>query len=42
MQIEDQRPNLLTDNGKCYLSGELHEFLKNNDIKHILILVSAS
>ncbi|MBA7547976.1 hypothetical protein ES705_40417 [subsurface metagenome] len=32
---EYQRLKLLSDNGKCYLSGKLHEFLKNNDIKQI-------
>ena len=29
------RPRLLSDNGPCYLSGELKKYLKRNDIDHI-------
>jgi transposase InsO family protein len=29
------RPRLLSDNGPCYLSGELKEYLKRKDIEHI-------
>ena len=28
------RPRLLTDNGPCYLSGDLKEYLKNHNIGH--------
>ncbi len=28
------RPRLLSDNGPCYLSGELKEYLKNHEMKH--------
>jgi putative transposase len=29
------KPRLLSDNGPCYLSGELKEYLDHRDIKHI-------
>ncbi len=29
------RPRLLSDNGPCYLSGELKKYLKRKDIAHI-------
>ena len=29
------RPRLLSDNGPCYLSGQLKKYLKRKDIKHI-------
>jgi hypothetical protein len=29
------RPRLLSDNGPCYLSGELKKYLKRKDIDHI-------
>ena len=29
------KPRLLSDNGPCYLSGELKEYLDHKDIKHI-------
>jgi transposase len=29
------RPRLLSDNGPCYMSGQLHKYLKDNKIDHI-------
>ena len=29
------RPRLLSDNGPCYLSGELKEYLEKRDMIHI-------
>jgi len=31
----DQRPRLLSDNGSCYISGDLKEYLQNEKILHI-------
>jgi putative transposase len=31
----DQRPRLLSDNGSCYMSGELKEFLEQESIVHV-------
>lgn len=32
---KDKRPRLLTDNGPCYISKDLKEYLKEKGIKHI-------
>ena len=32
---EDCRPKLLSDNGSCYISQDLKEFLKEEDIPHV-------
>ncbi len=29
----DQRPRLLSDNGSCYISGDLKEYLQNEENK---------
>ena len=31
----DQRPRLLSDNGSCYVSGDLKEFLEEESIVHV-------
>jgi len=31
----DQRPRLLSDNGSCYVSGDLKEFLEEESIIHV-------
>jgi transposase InsO family protein len=31
----DERPKLLSDNGSCYVSGDLKKFLEKQSIKHI-------
>ena len=31
----DERPKLLSDNGSCYISGDLKEFLKEQSITHV-------
>jgi putative transposase len=31
----DQRPRLLSDNGSCYMSGDLKEFLEQESIVHV-------
>jgi putative transposase len=31
----DNRPRLLSDNGSCYISGDLKEYLDEEDIKHV-------
>jgi len=28
------KPRLLSDNGPCYISGELKEYLNNNNMEH--------
>jgi putative transposase len=30
----DHRPRLLSDNGPCYISGELNEYLEDHCIDH--------
>lgn len=32
---EDQRPKLLSDNGPCYISNELKEYVQKKNIRHI-------
>lgn len=32
---KDQRPRLLSDNGSCYVSGDLKEFLEEESIVHV-------
>ena len=31
----ENRPRLLSDNGSCYISGDLKEYLDEEDIKHV-------
>jgi transposase InsO family protein len=31
----DERPKLLSDNGSCYVSGDLKEFLEEQSITHV-------
>jgi transposase InsO family protein len=31
----DERPKLLSDNGSCYISGDLKEFLEEQSITHV-------
>ena len=31
----DERPRLLSDNGSCYVSGDLKEFLAEQSITHV-------
>ena len=33
--IVDERPKLLSDNGSCYVSGDLKEFLEEQSITHV-------
>jgi len=33
------RPRLLSDNGPCYLSGDLQKYLEDKQIKHIVSIL---
>jgi len=35
IRVQNERPRLLSDNGSCYVSGDLKEFLAEQSITHV-------